>query len=209
MEVDMTAVRTVAIIRGLDPDRTAELAEKCWEIGMDLVEVPVQDEAGWAGLRAVAERSQGRAFGAGTVLTAADATRAVDAGVSVVISPSVHADVITTTLQAGAVPLPGVMTPTDVANAVLLGAEICKVFPASLVGPAWFKAMQGPFPRTQFIAVGGINAANMNDFIDAGAVGVAIGGSIEAFVSAPEASEIVAAAHDRFSRRTLPTLQLG
>jgi 2-dehydro-3-deoxyphosphogluconate aldolase/(4S)-4-hydroxy-2-oxoglutarate aldolase len=209
MEADMTAVRTVAILRGLDPDRTADLAENCWEIGMDLVEVPVQGEAGWAGLRAVAERSQGRAFGAGTVLTAADARRAVDAGVSVVISPSVHADVITTTLKAGAVPLPGVMTPTDVANAVLLGAEICKVFPASLVGPAWFKAMQGPFPRTQFIAVGGINAANMNDFIDAGAVGVGFGGAIEAFLSAPEASEIVAAAHDRFSRHTLPAPLLG
>jgi 2-dehydro-3-deoxyphosphogluconate aldolase/(4S)-4-hydroxy-2-oxoglutarate aldolase len=200
----MTSVRTVAILRGFDPRRTADLAEKSWEIGMDLVEVPVQGEAGWAALGAVAQRSRGRAFGAGTVLTAADATRAVDAGASVVISPSVHADVIAVALEASALPLPGVMTPTDVANAVALGAGVCKVFPASIVGPAWFKAMQGPFPTTRFIAVGGISAANLNDFIDAGATGVAFGGSIEALLSAPDAADVVAAAHERLSRSAVP-----
>jgi Entner-Doudoroff aldolase len=196
----MTLLRTVAILRGFAPAHTVDLAERAWAIGMDLVEVPVQGEAGWAALEAVARCAQDRTFGAGTILSTADASRAIECGASVVISPSVHPDVITTALSAGALPLPGVMTPTDVANAVRHGVEICKLFPASLVGPGWLKAMKGPFPDTGFIAVGGIGLANMDEYLDAGAVGVAFGGSVEQFLDSPGAHEVVAAVHTRLSK---------
>lgn len=196
----MTLLRTVAILRGFEPAHTVDLAKRAWAIGMDLVEVPVQGQAGWAALEAVADCAQGRSFGAGTILSTADASRAIDWGASVVISPSMHPDVITTALSAGALPLPGVMTPTDVAEAVRLGVEICKLFPASLVGPGWLKAIKGPFPHTEFVAVGGVGLANMNEFLDAGAVGVAFGGSIEEFLDSPQASGVVADAHARLSK---------
>ncbi|MCW2739048.1 bifunctional 4-hydroxy-2-oxoglutarate aldolase/2-dehydro-3-deoxy-phosphogluconate aldolase [Nocardioides sp.] len=198
----MTLLRTVAILRGFTPARTVELAERAWAIGMDLVEVPVQGEAGWAALEAVAASARDRTFGAGTILSSTDASRAIGCGASVVISPSVHPDVIATALTAGAVPLPGVMTPTDVANAARHGVEICKLFPANLVGPGWLEAMRGPFPDIGFVAVGGISAANLDDYLDAGAVGVAFGGSIERFLDSPQAEDVVAAAHARVSRGT-------
>jgi 2-keto-3-deoxy-6-phosphogluconate aldolase len=114
-------LRTIAILRALDAERAADVAERCWAIGMDLVEVPVQGDAGWAALESVARRAGGRAFGAGTVLTPADAHRAAGIGASVVISPGIHPEVVEAAAAAGALALPGVMTPTDVGVAPALG----------------------------------------------------------------------------------------
>lgn len=188
-------LRTIAILRGVDPQKAADMAERCWEIGMDLVEVPVQGDAGWASLEAVAGLAAGRAFGAGTVLTPASAQRAVDVGASVIISPSIHPEVVEAAASAGALPLPGVMTPTDVGTAAQLGVSVCKVFPASVVGRGWIGAMRGPFPRMGFVAVGGVDAGNAADYLRAGASGVGFATSIEAVLDRSDAAALIAELH--------------
>jgi 2-dehydro-3-deoxyphosphogluconate aldolase / (4S)-4-hydroxy-2-oxoglutarate aldolase len=190
-------LRTVAILRGHDPRSAADLAASCWDVGIDLVEVPVQGEAGWSALHAVAARAEGGLVGAGTVLSTADVRRAVDLGASVIISPGIDEEVVRATQERGALPLPGVMTATDVSVASRLGLRASKLFPASLVGPAWLDAMRGPFPGMAYVAVGGIGVENAREFLDAGAAGVAFGSSIERVLSLDDPRRFVSGLHDR------------
>lgn len=188
-------LRTVAILRSFGPERSRELALRCWDIGVDLVEVPVQDDRGWASLAAVASVAEGRPFGAGTVLTTDDSHRATDLGASVVISPGIDAAVVEAARAAGALPLPGVMTPTDVTLAHSLGLSVCKLFPASQMGPAWLAHIRGPFPAMRFVAVGGVDHLNAVDYLRAGAAGVGFGSSVEGVLEAPDPAGIIAGLH--------------
>lgn len=196
-------LRTVAILRGFEPQKAADIAEQCWAIGMDLIEVPVQGAAGWASLETVAGCSAGRAFGAGTVLTPHDARRAVDLGASVIISPAVDTDVVEAAAAAGAVALPGVMTPTDVATAARLGLGTCKLFPATVVGSGWLKALRGPFPAMGFVAVGGVDLRNAADYVEAGASGVGLGSSIEVLLGLDDPAGFIADLHSLVERSIL------
>lgn len=188
--------RTIAILRGHSPQLTANIAEQCWAIGMDLVEVPVQGAIGWEALKAVADCADGRAFGAGTVLATGDVTRAVSLGASVIISPGVDAEVVLATQAAGALPLPGVMTPTDLALAAKLGLTGAKLFPADVVGLGWIKALKGPFPSMDIVAVGGVNANNAANWIASGASGVAFGSSITALLGMGNAAKRISDLHE-------------
>jgi 2-dehydro-3-deoxyphosphogluconate aldolase/(4S)-4-hydroxy-2-oxoglutarate aldolase len=193
-------LRTIAILRGYRPDVAAELAVRCWQAGIDLVEVPVQDDVGWTALEAVGQHADGRPFGAGTVLTASDVQRAVDLNASVIISPGIVEEVVVTSQQLGVLPLPGVMTATDVSLAARLGLQVCKLFPASIVGPAWLEALRGPFPAMRFVAVGGINATNAMDYLSAGASGVALGSGIEDLLALDDPRLVVSAMHSAAER---------
>lgn len=99
---------TIAILRDYTPEAAAVTAEACWAAGFGLVEVPVDSAAEWEALGAVAETSLGRSYGAGTVLSVQDASRAIQLGANVIISPSVDANVIAEVVRLGATPLPGV-----------------------------------------------------------------------------------------------------
>jgi 2-dehydro-3-deoxyphosphogluconate aldolase/(4S)-4-hydroxy-2-oxoglutarate aldolase len=163
---------------------------------MDLVEVPVQGEPGWASLQAVAEAANGRLFGAGTVLTVEDARRALDLGASVIIAPGVDAAVIDVTVAAGAIPMRGVLTPTDVGTAVRHGVRTVKLFPASVVGPGWIRALRGPFPRVGVVAVGGVDLGNAAEYLRAGALGVGFGGSVTDLLRSADPAAVVAELHE-------------
>jgi 2-dehydro-3-deoxyphosphogluconate aldolase/(4S)-4-hydroxy-2-oxoglutarate aldolase len=189
-------LRTISILRGFEPERSRDHAEECWAAGMDLVEVPVQGEPGWASLQAVAEVANGRLYGAGTVLTVEDARRALDLGASVIIAPGVDADVIDVTLAAGAVPMPGVLTPTDVGTAVRHGVGTVKLFPASVVGPGWIPALRGPFPGIGVVAVGGVGLGNAAEYLRAGALGVGFGSSVTQLLGSADPAGVVAELHE-------------
>ena len=191
----MMLLRTIAILRSYDPERSQGLALQSWSAGMDLVEVPVQGKGGWAALAAVADVAGGRPFGAGTVLTVDDARRAADLGSSVAISPGIDADVVRAAIAAGIEPLPGVFTASDLTLASRLGVTAAKFFPASLTGPQWLGAMRGPFPGMQFVAVGGIDMANAASFLVAGACGVGFGSSVEEILAASDPQAVIAELH--------------
>jgi 2-dehydro-3-deoxyphosphogluconate aldolase/(4S)-4-hydroxy-2-oxoglutarate aldolase len=113
--------------------------------------------------------------GAGTVLGAAAAEAVVTAGASFVVSPVLDEDVIRTCRDAGAFVIPGAFSPTEIARAWTLGADIVKVFPAVSLGPGFFKDIKGPLPGIRLMATGGITAENARSFIAQGACCVAIG----------------------------------
>ena len=117
-------------------------------------------------------------LGAGTVMTAGQVKAAAAAGAGYIISPNTDRAVIETTKELGLISIPGAFTPTEAATAYAWGADVVKLFPAGLLGPAYIKALTGPLPHIPFMAVGGIDAQNMNDFLRAGAVGVGVGGNL-------------------------------
>ncbi|MET7611856.1 thiamine phosphate synthase, partial [Streptomyces seoulensis] len=80
---------------------------------------------------------------------------------------------------AGQMRQPGVATATDVQAARALGLDWLKAFPASVLGPDWFRAMRGPFPEVPFVATGGIDASNAAAYLAAGAKVVAVGSALD------------------------------
>jgi 2-dehydro-3-deoxyphosphogluconate aldolase/(4S)-4-hydroxy-2-oxoglutarate aldolase len=116
-------------------------------------------------------------IGAGTVLTAAEARAAVRAGARFLVSPHLDHAVLDAAEQLGVPALPGVLTPTEVA-AASRRSSVVKLFPASLGGPAFLRALRGPFPDLDFVPTGGVDAGNLADWLAAGALAVGAGSDL-------------------------------
>ncbi|MGA5728912.1 bifunctional 4-hydroxy-2-oxoglutarate aldolase/2-dehydro-3-deoxy-phosphogluconate aldolase [Streptomyces seoulensis] len=174
-------VPVMAILRGMPLEKSVELAVRAWELGIECVEVPVQSREAAEVLAAVAEAGagRGRTVGAGTVTTTERLAWAVSAGAAFTVAPGLDAEVARASLDAGLPHLPGVATATDVQAARALGLDWLKAFPASVLGPDWFRAMRGPFPEVPFVATGGIDASNAAAYLAAGAQVVAVGSALD------------------------------
>ncbi|MBO4384106.1 MAG: bifunctional 4-hydroxy-2-oxoglutarate aldolase/2-dehydro-3-deoxy-phosphogluconate aldolase [Clostridia bacterium] len=118
------------------------------------------------------------AVGAGTVMTVGQAEAAHRAGASFVISPNTSPDVIKKTKELSMVSVPGAMTPTEIAFAQSLGADIVKLFPAGVLGIEYFKAVKAPLKTIPLAAVAGITEKNIKGFSDAGAAAFGISSSL-------------------------------
>ncbi|MDD0859056.1 bifunctional 4-hydroxy-2-oxoglutarate aldolase/2-dehydro-3-deoxy-phosphogluconate aldolase [Arthrobacter alpinus] len=92
--------------------------------------------------------------GAGTIVTAEHVVRALDCGAAFAVSPGTDRLIMEACRKAGLPQLPGVATASDIQVAISMGASWVKAFPASVLGPAWLKAMAGPFPTMNFVATG-------------------------------------------------------
>lgn len=175
--------RTVmGIFRNADPAHSVRLATTAWDVGVDVVEIPVQSDDAFRSLEAViaAGAARGKPVGAGTVTSARQVRRCRDIGAAFTVAPGFDPDVVSVSHDVGVPHLPGVATSTDIQAAVAAGCRWLKAFPASVLGPAWLTAQKnGPFPDVSFVATGGINAANATDFLSAGAAMVAIGSAFE------------------------------
>jgi 2-dehydro-3-deoxyphosphogluconate aldolase/(4S)-4-hydroxy-2-oxoglutarate aldolase len=108
-------------------------------------------------------------IGAGTVTTAHDARAAIDAGAQFVVSPIVALDIIRPCREGGVVCIPAGMTPTEIHAGWLNGGHVVKVFPAATNGgPAFIKALRGPFPEIPLWVSGGVLAADAPAYFAAG-----------------------------------------
>lgn len=120
----------------------------------------------------------GRRVGSGTVVSARQVRESAAAGASFVVSPAVVPEVIETALELGLEPVPGAYTATEVLQATTLGARLVKLFPASPAGPAYLRALRGPFPAVPFVATGGIRIEEIGAYLEAGARAVALGSEL-------------------------------
>ena len=115
-------------------------------------------------------------IGAGTVLNTEVAQRCVDAGAQFLVTPGLDVEVLEAGLERKILVVPGALTPTEIMAALRHGAEIVKVFPCGNVGgPAYLKALRGPFPSIKMIPTGGVNLINAADYMKAGAFALGIG----------------------------------
>ncbi|MFH8572958.1 bifunctional 4-hydroxy-2-oxoglutarate aldolase/2-dehydro-3-deoxy-phosphogluconate aldolase [Streptomyces sp. NPDC017993] len=174
------ALPLMAILRGLGPQPTVEVSRRAWDVGIRLVEVPVQSDAAVAALAAAvaAGEERGAVVGAGTVTTLARVEQAVAAGARFTVAPGFSREIAEASLAAGLPHLPGVATATEIQQAQALGLTWLKAFPASDLGAEWITSMAGPFPTARFVATGGMVLQNTLEFLDAGAAAVSLGSAL-------------------------------
>jgi len=177
--------KLIAIVRGLPEKQAVPLAGALLAGGIEFVEVtfnqadPESFRRTANAIAAIREAYGGAMrVGAGTVMTPEQLRLAYDAGAGFIISPNADESIISKTRALGLVSLPGCMTPTECAAAHSYGADFIKVFPAGVLGPGYIKAVLAPLSHLKFLAVGGVDCANIPDFLQAGALGFGVGGNL-------------------------------
>ena len=170
--------RLVAIVRGTDGGAAAKAALAAMEEGFRYVEIALTTPDALAAIRTVRAAAPAGCFvGAGTVLTAADVAEVAEAGGQFMVTPSL-ASSIQESARLGIPVLAGALTPSEAYEAMNRGATAVKLFPASIGGPGYLKALRDPFPGIPFIAVGGVGLHEAAGYWDAGAVAVGLGGPL-------------------------------
>ncbi len=117
-------------------------------------------------------------LGAGTVLDPETARAALLAGAEYLVAPTVNLDVIRLCRRYDKVVMPGAFTPTEVLSAWEAGADVVKIFPADVGGPAYLKALHGPLPQVRLMPTGGVNLDTAEAFLKAGACCLGVGSQL-------------------------------
>lgn len=183
----------LAILRGMDPERTVMLAERAWDLGISAVEVPIETAAAEPSLRAAVQAGvrRGHPVGAGTVVSTDQLHTAQQVGAAFTVAPGLDPEVVRASDDLRLPHLPGIATPSELQHAQRLGLTWAKAFPAKELSASWFTAMRGPFPNMRLVATGGMNARNAREFHTAGAAVVAVGSALEDPDQLPALAEIV------------------
>lgn len=116
--------------------------------------------------------------GAGTVLDPETARAVILAGAEFIVTPTLNLRVIEMCRRYGKIIIAGAFSPTEILTAWEAGADIVKVFPATVGGPQYLRDIKGPLPQINLVPTGGVDLENTPDFIRAGAVAVAVGASL-------------------------------
>ncbi|MEU0805840.1 bifunctional 4-hydroxy-2-oxoglutarate aldolase/2-dehydro-3-deoxy-phosphogluconate aldolase [Streptomyces sp. NPDC005970] len=173
------AQRVFAIIRSDSYDHATATADTLLSAGLTTLEfsltTPFALEAVTTLVREVGDEA---VIGAGTVLDAASARMAVDAGARFLVSPSLDPEVIRTGHRYGLPVFPGVATPTEMVRALELGADALKLFPASAHSPRWVKDVRAALPQAALLPTGGVTVADAPEWIAAGAVACGMGSAL-------------------------------
>lgn len=167
--------RLLAIIRGTDAAASVTTALTLIEAGFRFVEISLNTDNALEVIATVSrEAPDGAHIGAGTVLTVDDVHRVRDAGATYAVTPAV-AESVAESARLGFPVIAGAMTPTECVSAMRQGATAVKLFPASIGGPSYLKALREPLPNTPFIAVGGIGVELVGEYLSVGAIAVGLG----------------------------------
>ena len=169
-----------AVLRGIPEEKMVDVATAIHEGGVTALELTA-DAKRCSDMIAAVDKELGdtdAVIGAGTVMDAAAARNVIEAGAEFVLAPNLNEDVIDVCNREGVVCIPGVMTPTEAAQAMEAGADILKMFPASTVGPGHIGALQGPLGDVPIMPTGGVSTDNVADYFDAGAVAVGAGSAL-------------------------------
>ncbi len=147
--------------------------------GIDVVEITMTVPDALDVLRQVRRALGDRLLlGAGTILDSETARAALLAGAEYLVAPTVNLDVIRLCQRYDKLVMPGAFTPTEILTAWEAGADIVKVFPADVLGPAFFKATRGPLPQIRLMPTGGVDLTTAADFLRAGACCLGVGGQL-------------------------------
>lgn len=169
----------VAVVRMPDSDRLVRVVESIREGGVTAIEITMTTPNALKVIEEVARRMGDVVeIGVGSVLDAATAHRAVDAGARYVVSPVFKKELIDAAHQRGVPVMPGAFSPTEIQTATEMGADVIKVFPADIVGMPFFKAVLAPLPHLKLMPTGGVSLTNAGEWIRAGAVAVGVGSAL-------------------------------
>ena len=169
----------VAVVRSPDGDQLVEVARALADGGVSVVEITMSVPDALHVLRQVRQALGDRILlGAGTILDPETARAALLAGAEYIVAPTLNLEVIRLCQRYDKLVMPGAFTPTEILTAWEAGADIVKVFPADVVGPAFFKALRGPLPQIRLMPTGGVDLTTAADFLRAGACCLGIGSQL-------------------------------
>lgn len=166
----------VAVVRANDGSQLVEVCRALADGGIDVAEITFTVPDAIDVLKAVKRDLGNRILlGAGTILDPETARAAILAGAEYLVSPTLNLEVIAMARRYGKLSMPGAFTPTEILTAYEAGADIVKIFPAEIVGPAYFKAIRGPLPQVRMMPTGGVDTTTAEKFLDAGACCLGMG----------------------------------
>src|SRR5436853_69400 len=169
----------VAVVRSPDSQQLVEVARALADGGVTVIEITMSVPHALDVLRQVRQALGDRVLlGAGTVLDSETARAVLLAGAEYIVAPTVNLDVIRLCQRYDKLVMPGAFTPTEILTAWEAGADIVKVFPAEVVGPAYFKAVRGPLPQVRMMPTGGVDLNTAAEFLRAGACCLGIGSQL-------------------------------
>jgi 2-dehydro-3-deoxyphosphogluconate aldolase/(4S)-4-hydroxy-2-oxoglutarate aldolase len=166
----------IAVIRLADPKKLIKVAEAIYAGGVSGIEITMTVPDA---IRVIADASKEIGsymnVGVGSVLNVETAQKAIDAGAKYVVSPIFKKEIIEIAHRNDVPAMPGAFTPTEIQTAYECGADIVKVFPADVVGMAFFKGVLAPMPHLKLMPTGGVSLTNAGDWLKAGACAVGVG----------------------------------
>ena len=175
----MRETGVVAIMRANSPDQLLSAADAIKEGGVNAIEVTMTTPGALDVIKQATSRYGSEVlFGVGSVLDPESARAAILAGAQFVVCPTLDVRTIALCRRYAVPVMPGAYTPTEILTAWEAGADIVKVFPASVGGPGYIKAVKAPLPQVRLMPVGGVDLNTTAEFIRAGCDLVAVGGAL-------------------------------
>lgn len=175
----MRSTAIFAVIRADSSEQLVDVGQALQEGGCDLIEVAMTTPDAYSVIdRTVSRLGDEVLVGVGSVLDADTARGAILSGAEYVVGPVTDYDVIDTAHRYGKVAIPGAYTPTEALGAYSAGADMVKIFPASVGGPSYVKALKAPMPQLSLVPTGGVRLENVGDFFRAGASAVGVGSAL-------------------------------
>lgn len=169
----------IAIMRAQSSEQLIAAADAIKAGGVRVIEVTMTTPGALAVTEEATPRyGQDVLFGAGTVLDAETARAAILAGAGFVVAPSLDLETVALCNRYGVPVMPGCYTPTEMVAAWQAGADMIKLFPASVGGPDLVKAILAPLPQLEIVPVGGVNLNTAAEFIRKGAAALGVGSSL-------------------------------
>lgn len=170
---------TILILRMQSAAAAEKVARAAVEGGIRALEIPLTVPDAPTAIHNLSSEFGGDVVvGAGTVLDERSADRVVDAGASLLVTPHVAPDVMAAAKRMDVASLGGAFTPTEVVHSHAAGADLVKLFPAEMHGPAYLRSILAPLAHIPVCPTGGVSAANVGDWIAAGACAVGVASAI-------------------------------
>ena len=172
--------KVVAVIRSNDAENVIRTVDACVCGGIRAIEITYTVPGATHIIEELSKKYAGTdvMIGAGTVIDAETGRNAILAGAEFIVSPTIDEKLIELCCRYRILCAAGAFTPNEVKNALELGADYVKIFPATLCTPSYLKVIHGPFPQAEFMVPGSMTFDTVTDWLDSGASVIGVGGLI-------------------------------
>ena len=169
----------LAVIRGPSPELTVQMVGALVDGGVKGIEITYSTPNAEEVVKTLARKfGDSIVLGMGTLTKPEQAESAKAAGANFLVSPVCEKNLVEAMVKTGLLTMAGALTPTEVFQAYSLGTDVVKIFPGSVGGPSYIKALKGPFPYIPMMPTGGVNASNVAEWFAAGVVAVGAGSEL-------------------------------
>jgi 2-dehydro-3-deoxyphosphogluconate aldolase/(4S)-4-hydroxy-2-oxoglutarate aldolase len=169
----------IAVIRMKDPQRLLKVLQAIQAGGVKCIEITMTVPGAVDIIAEIARSSPPDVIvGAGTVTEKSAALAVIKAGAKFVVGPVLNFDILSVCRESETVCMPGCFSPTEILAGWNAGADVIKVFPATSLGPKYFRDIAGPFPQIRLMPTGGVTVENVGEWVASGAVAVGIGSDL-------------------------------